>query len=81
MVKLKCDVHQWMFAYGAVASNPFFAVTDADGNFKIANVPAGTYTLTAYHLKAHGAKPGETHEITVADSPVTVNFTVEVPAQ
>jgi hypothetical protein len=80
MVKLKCDVHQWMFAYGAVVDNPYFAVTDADGNFKIAGVPAGKYTLTAYHLKAHGAKPGETQEITVADSPVTANFTVEVPA-
>jgi hypothetical protein len=80
MVKLKCDVHQWMFAYAGVAANPYFAVSDADGNFKIANVPAGSYTLTAYHLKAHGAKPGETQEITVADSPVTANFTVEVPA-
>jgi hypothetical protein len=79
MVKLKCDVHDWMFAYGAVAPNPFFAVTDADGNFKIANVPAGSYTLTAYHLKVHGAKPGETQSITVADSPVTANFTLEVP--
>ncbi|HEY3863591.1 MAG TPA: carboxypeptidase regulatory-like domain-containing protein [Verrucomicrobiae bacterium] len=80
MVKMKCDVHQWMFAYAGVQDNPFFAVSDADGNFKIANVPAGTYTLTAYHLKAHGAKPGVTQEITVADSPVTANFTVEVPA-
>ena len=81
LVKIKCEVHGWMFSYGGVAANPFFAVTDADGNFKIANVPAGSYTLTAYHLKAHGAKPGETQEITVADSPVTANFTVEVPAQ
>jgi hypothetical protein len=80
MVKLKCDVHQWMFAYAGVQDHPYFAVTDADGNFKIANVPAGKYTLTAYHLKAHGAKPGETQEITVADSPVTANFTVQVPA-
>jgi hypothetical protein len=80
MVKLKCDVHQWMFAYAGVQADPFFAVTDADGNFKIPNVPAGSYTLTAYHLKAHGANPGAAQEITVADSPVTANFTVEVPA-
>jgi len=80
MVKLKCDVHQWMFAYAGVQSHPYFAVTDADGNFKIADVPAGSYTLTAYHLKAHGAKPGEAQDITVAGSPVTANFTVEVPA-
>jgi len=80
MVKLKCDVHQWMFAYAGVQDHPFFAVTDADGNFKIGNVPAGSYTLTAYHLKAHGSKPGVSQEITVADSPLTANFTVEVPA-
>jgi len=79
LVKLKCDVHQWMFAYAGVVDNPFFAVSDANGNFKIANVPAGHYTLTAYHLKAHGSKPGESQEITVADSPVTANFTVMVP--
>jgi plastocyanin len=80
MVKIKCDVHQWMFAYAGVQAHPYFAVTDADGNFKIAGLPAGKYTLTAYHLKAHGAKPGESQEITVADGPVTANFTVEVPA-
>jgi hypothetical protein len=80
MVKMKCDVHPWMFAYIGVQDNPYFAVTDKDGNFKIANVPAGTYTVTAYHLKAHGATPGVTQDITVADSPVTANFTVEVPA-
>jgi hypothetical protein len=79
LVKLKCDVHPWMFAYIGVQNNPYFAITDKDGNFKIANVPAGTFTLTAYHLKAHGASPGETQDITVADSPVTANFTVAVP--
>jgi plastocyanin len=80
MVKLKCDVHQWMFAYAGVQADPYFAVSDPDGNFKIANVPPGNYTLTAYHLKAHGSKPGETQDITVGESPLTVNFTVEVPA-
>jgi hypothetical protein len=80
MVKLKCDVHPWMFAYVGVQDNPFFAITDKDGNFKIANVPAGKYTLTAYHLKAHGATLGVSQDITVAESPVTANFTVEVPA-
>jgi len=79
LVKMKCDVDPWMFSYIGVQDNPFFAVTDKDGNFKITGVPPGKYTLTAYHLKAHGANPGETQEITVADSPVTANFTVEVP--
>ena len=56
LVKIKCDVHFWMFTYVGVMDNPYFAVSDADGNFKISNVPPGDYTLTAYHLKTHGSR-------------------------
>jgi hypothetical protein len=80
LIRVNCDVHKWMFAYIGVVNNPFYAVSDADGNYKITGLPPGTYTLTAYHLKAHGNKPGESQQITVADKPVTADFTVEVPA-
>jgi hypothetical protein len=81
VVKFQCDVHNWMFAYVGVMSNPYFAMTDADGNFKIPNLPPGDYTLTAYHVKAHGrASPGVSQVIKMTgDTPVTANFTVEVP--
>ena len=49
VVKVKCDVHPWMTAYIVVTDHPYFAVTDADGHFKIPNVPAGTYRLEAWH--------------------------------
>jgi hypothetical protein len=52
MLRFKCDVHPWMFAYVSVVDHPYFAVTDKDGNFKIANVPAGEYTVEAIHRKA-----------------------------
>lgn len=51
-VKFKCDVHPWMFAYVCVVENPFFAVTGADGSFKITGLPPGDYTLAAIHPKA-----------------------------
>jgi plastocyanin len=79
LVKVKCDVHQWMFCYAGVQDHPYFAVTDKDGNFTIPNVPAGSYTLTAYHLKSHGSSPGVSQPVTVAGGPVTVDFTVEAP--
>ena len=63
LVRVKCDVHPWMFTYIGVVDHPYFAVTDKDGNFKISNLPAGKYTVEAFHLKA-GAK---NQEITVAD--------------
>src|SRR5260221_13845793 len=39
--ELTCDIHPWMKAYWLVLHNPYFAVTDAQGNFEIKNVPAG----------------------------------------
>jgi hypothetical protein len=51
MVRIKCDVHGWMSAYCGVLSHPFFAVTAADGTYTIKNLPAGTYTLEAWHEK------------------------------
>jgi plastocyanin len=49
MVPFKCDVHPWMSAYLGVVPHPFFAVSTADGGFEIAGLPAGTYTLEAWH--------------------------------
>ena len=51
MVMIKCDVHPWMHAFIGVFSNPFFAVTKTDGKFTIANLPAGTYEVEAWHEK------------------------------
>ena len=44
-----------------VAGHPFFAVTGDDGSFKITGVPAGKYTVEAWHER-YGTK---TAEITV----------------
>lgn len=46
---LRCDVHPWMRGFVAVTDHPFFAVTGADGAFTIAGLPAGKYTLEAWH--------------------------------
>lgn len=49
MVRFKCDVHPWMSAHMGVLDHPFFAVTEEDGSFTIANLPAGDYVLEAWH--------------------------------
>jgi hypothetical protein len=77
LVRMKCDVHEWMFAYIGVVEHPYFAVTDKDGSFKITDVPAGDYTIEAFHLKA-GAK---TEKVKLGDSDKkTADFELEVPA-
>lgn len=38
---VSCSVHPWMKGWMITRSNPYFAVSDADGNFEIKNLPAG----------------------------------------
>ncbi|QHN05311.1 hypothetical protein FTO74_03375 [Granulicella sp. WH15] len=51
MIPVRCNNHPWMNAFINVSQTPFFAVSDAKGNFSIAGLPAGTYTLGAVHEK------------------------------
>ena len=39
--KVSCSIHNWMDAWMLVRPNPFFAVSDAKGNFEIPHIPAG----------------------------------------
>lgn len=62
VIPVKCNQHPWMRAYVGVLPHPFFAVSDASGKFEIKGVPAGTYTLLAWHEKN---QKGITQTVTV----------------
>ncbi len=51
MVKIKCEVHNWMASYVGVLDHPFYGVSNNQGNFTIKDLPAGTYELEAWHEK------------------------------
>lgn len=46
------NIHAWVEARVWAFDHPYFAVTDADGGFEIASVPAGTWRLVVWHEKA-----------------------------
>lgn len=48
MIRVKCNIHNWMHAWIGVVDNPYFAVTGADGSFTLKNVPPGEYTIEAW---------------------------------
>jgi plastocyanin len=74
--QIKCDVHPWMTAYAMVIDNPFYFVTTDDGKFTLADLPAGTYEIEAWHEKL-GKK---TEKITVGEGAATVDFKFSPPA-
>jgi plastocyanin len=83
VVHVLCDAHTHMSAWVVVHDNPYVAVTDAHGAFRIADVPPGTYRVTMWHAGFHpsGAdKDGRpvydeprtiTKEVTIAPRAVT----------
>lgn len=76
IVQVECNVHGWMHAIIVVEDNPYDALTDANGSFKITDVPPGKYTVKVWHSKL-----GEqTKEVTVGPKEeVKVAFEMKAP--
>jgi len=77
MLSFKCDVHNWMRAYIGVLDHPYFAVTHDGGTFELKDLPAGTYTVEAWHEKLGT----QTQTVTLGEKDSRqVNFTFTAPA-
>lgn len=57
IVKVFCHIHSDMSAVVMVLPNPFFAMPESDGRFRIEGIPAGEYRVVAWHERA-GQVPG-----------------------
>lgn len=74
-VDVFCSIHTAMHCVILVLENPYYAVVDARGRYTIANVPAGTYKLKAWHERL----PAQTKDINVpATGEVLVDFTLGI---
>lgn len=49
--EVKCDIHKWMDSVILIRDNPYVAITDANGKFKIENIPAGDWKFQFWHKK------------------------------
>ncbi len=50
--QVTCNVHPWMKGWIVIRSNPYAAVSKADGSFEIKGVPVGEVELQFWHEKA-----------------------------
>lgn len=66
-----CNVHPEMEAYVIVLQNPYYAVTDKEGNYSIKNVPPGKYKIKIWNEKL---KASDQEIIVPASGKLEVNF-------
>ncbi|MBL8815735.1 MAG: hypothetical protein JNL58_06870 [Planctomyces sp.] len=79
-VSVTCDFHAWMKAWHLPVDHPYAAVSDAEGNFTISDLPPGKHTFLVWHESVNGnfierklevtIKPGET---TTQEIPLAVD--------
>ena len=78
IIKVECDLHNWMRAWIIVTPNAYSTVSDSDGSFEIPDVPPGKYELTAWHETLGSL----TKNITVGNDGLNINFDfLEVPQE
>lgn len=74
-LNVSCDFHGWMNARQLPIDHPYAALTDANGAFTIADLPAGKHSFVVWHEGADGGfverkldveiKSGETTEMQI----------------
>jgi plastocyanin len=71
-IPVKCNVHPWMHGYFAVLKTSHYTLSGEDGSFKLPDLPAGKYTITAWQ-EDYGT---QTQDVTISGSETkTVDFT------
>ena len=75
LVQIRCEVHPWMNAYIMVTDHPYYALTDAYGEYLITDIPAGDYKLRVWHEslgvleKNLSVKAGDSQEVEFVYTP------------
>ncbi|HIE95903.1 MAG TPA: hypothetical protein EYQ63_02550 [Fuerstia sp.] len=75
-----CDFHNWMKAYHLPLDHPYGAVTDENGNFEIADLPAGDHEFVVWHESADKQKVVNGLKVTVQpgdNPPLEIQYSVD----
>jgi plastocyanin len=80
LVKVGCNIHDWMSALIFVAPTPYFTTTDASGKFVLSNLPAGTYSVASWHKQSQAKVEDTVQQVTVDGTPSMVQFSLKLNA-
>lgn len=73
-VKVTCDIHPWMASYVVVTDATHWALTGADGSFKIEGLPPGEHKLELWHEGLGKGSASVTVKEDGSSEPVTIEM-------
>ena len=74
VVKIGCNIHDWMSAIILVVPNDRFAVTREDGTFSLTGFDSGNYTIAAWHAQAREKTEDIAQRVAVLDHDPQLTF-------
>jgi len=78
VVKVGCNIHDWMKGVILVTPTPVFTTADDGGAFTLHDVPAGEVTIAAWHEASETPLDEATQRLTAGASAPEVTFTLAV---
>ena len=79
IVKLGCNIHDWMVGYLYVAETPYFAKTARDGRVDLDDLPAGHYHVRVWHPRMEGPEAATLQRVEVQEAePAAVEWTLKL---
>jgi plastocyanin len=80
VVKIGCNIHDWMSAIILVLPTSHFATTDEDGRYTL-DLPSGAYTLVAWHALSKDKPEDTQQQVQLADAAEAMFKLSLVPAR
>ncbi len=82
VVKLGCNIHDWMAANVFITDTPYFGISDASGNVVLRDLPAGSYKIYVWHPQQTADTNSTAQQVVLKDAEShAVSFTVEKKKQ
>jgi plastocyanin len=68
VVKLGCNIHDWMIGYLYVTDAPYFGKTGDRGRIDLKDLRAGTYRVQVWHPRLDGTEESTSRQIEVREN-------------